>query len=61
LSGRRHYTEAVYRIEVPAKSRKRVASWVSSEAGAQWRRAAATGSCAKHLTVGTLLAMPVPR
>lgn len=61
LSGRRHYTEAVYRIEVPTKSRKRVASWVTSDAGAQWRRAAATGSCAKHLTVGTLLSMPVPR
>ena len=61
VAGRRHYTEAVYRIEVPRQHQKRVASWVASEAGARWRRAAATGSCAKHLTVGTLMNMPVPR
>lgn len=59
-SGRRHYTEAVYRIQVPSPHRQRVARWMASDAGAKWRQAAATGSCAKHLTVSTLLKMPVP-
>jgi len=59
-AGRRHYTEAVYRIQVPRPHRKRVAQWMTSEAGARWRQAAATGACAKHLTVSTLLQMPVP-
>ena len=58
--GRRHYTEAVYRIQVPRPHRQRVARWMTSEAGARWRQAAATGACAKHLTVSTLLQMPVP-
>jgi hypothetical protein len=60
-SGRRHYTEAVYRIQVPRPHRQRVAEWMASEAGAKWRQAAATGACAKHLTVSTLLKMPIPR
>lgn len=59
-SGRRHYTEAVYRIQVPRPHRQRVAQWMASDAGAKWRQAAATGSCAKHLTVSTLLKMPIP-
>ncbi len=59
-AGRRHYTEAVYRIQVPRLHRQRVTRWIASEAGARWRQAAATGACAKHLTVGTLLRMPVP-
>lgn len=60
-TGRRHYTEAVFRIRVPRPNHARVAKWMVSEAGAQWRRAAATGTCAKHLTVSTLLQMPIPR
>jgi hypothetical protein len=59
-AGRRHYTEAVYRIQVPRTHRQRVAKWMTSDPGAKWRQAAATGACAKHLTVSTLLQMPIP-
>lgn len=59
-AGRRHYTEAVYRVQVPRTHRQRVAKWMTSDAGAKWRQAAATGACAKHLTVSTLLQMPIP-
>lgn len=59
-SGRRHYTESVYRLRVPAGSRDLVINWITSTTGANWRRAAAKGSCAKHVTVGTLMSMPVP-
>jgi hypothetical protein len=58
--GQRHYTEAVYRLRVPRKHHARVADWVLSEAGTRWRQAAAKGSCAKHITVATLMQMPVP-
>lgn len=58
--GRRAFTEAVFRIDVPDCSRGRVFDWLSSEQGKDWRRRAAQGSCAKHLTVSSLLAMPVP-
>ncbi|MFN9031557.1 MAG: N-6 DNA methylase [Betaproteobacteria bacterium] len=58
--GRRAFTEAVFRIEVPKRARNSVFDWISSEDGKDWRRRAAYGSCAKHLTVSSLLAMPVP-
>lgn len=58
--GRRAITEAVYRVVVPQQARISVFDWVSSEEGKTWRRSAAHGSCAKHLTVGALMAMPVP-
>ena len=58
--GQRHYTEAVYRLRVPRQHQSRVADWVLSEAGTHWRQAAAKGSCAKHITVATLMQMPVP-
>ncbi len=57
--GQRHYTEAVYRLRVPKRSHTRVVDWVLSETGAKWRQAAATGSCAKHVTVTSLMDMPV--
>lgn len=61
VRGRRHYTEAVFRLRAPKGVLTRVADWVLSEQGKDWRRSAARGSCARHLTVETLLAMPVPR
>lgn len=61
LQGRRHYTEAVYRLRVPSRHHARVVDWILSDTCAHWRQAAAKGSCAKHLTVATLLGMPVPR
>ena len=60
IKGKRHFTEAVYRLRVPAHNHAAVANWVLSESGARWRQAAAKGSCAKHLTVTSLMAMPVP-
>lgn len=58
--GRRPYTEAVYRIVVPAKYRSKVFDWMCSAEGISWRVMAARGACAKHLTVSTILQMPVP-
>jgi hypothetical protein len=58
--GQRPFTEAVYRIDMPAGARAAVFDWMSSEDGRAWRRQAALGSCAKHLTVSSLMAMPVP-
>ena len=60
VKGQRHYTEAVYRLRVPARHHAQVAEWVLSEAGTRWRQAAAKGSCAKHITVASLMEMPVP-
>lgn len=60
VKGQRHYTEAVYRVRVPARHHNQVADWVLSEPGTSWRQAAAKGSCAKHITVSTLMEMPVP-
>lgn len=57
--GQRHYTEAVYRLRVSKRSHTRVVDWVLSEIGAKWRQAAASGSCAKHVTVASLMDMPV--
>ncbi|MGC8732994.1 MAG: hypothetical protein ACP5RC_12175 [Halothiobacillaceae bacterium] len=58
--GQRPYTEAVYRIVVPNSARTPVFDWINSEDGKAWRRQAARGSCAKHLTVSSLMSMPVP-
>ena len=58
--GRRAFTEAVFRLDVPARARTSAFDWMQSDNGREWRRRAAHGSCAKHLTVATLLAMPVP-
>lgn len=58
--GQRAFTEAVYRIDLPQRARTPVFDWLSSPTGKEWRRRAAHGSCAKHLTVTSLKAMPVP-
>lgn len=58
--GSRPYTEAVYRLNVPEKNRSKVFDWISSKNGIDWRLMAANGSCAKHLTVSTVLGMPIP-
>lgn len=59
-NGRRPFTEAVYRLRFPLVQSKRIADWIGSEAGTEWRRSAAKGACAKHLTVSALIQMPVP-
>ena len=58
--GTRPFTEAVYRITLPAKARTAAFDWISSAEGQAWRRQASGGSCAKHLTVSALMSMPVP-
>ncbi|QIL74183.1 hypothetical protein G7048_27290 (plasmid) [Diaphorobacter sp. HDW4B] len=60
VKGQRAFTEAVYRIIVPESARTTTFDWMSSEDGKAWRCQAALGSCAKHLTVSSLMAMPVP-
>jgi hypothetical protein len=60
VKGQRAFTEAVYRIVVPESARTATFDWMTSEDGKAWRRQAALGSCAKHLTVSSLMAMPVP-
>jgi len=53
------FTDCVYRIRVPEESRVRVWGTLTSDFGREWRQAHAAGNCAKHITVGTLLGMPV--
>lgn len=59
-TGRRPITEAVYRVIVPKQAQAAAFDWISGEEGKTWRRTAAHGSCAKHLTVAALMKMPVP-
>ncbi|QBR29267.1 MULTISPECIES: Eco57I restriction-modification methylase domain-containing protein [Pseudomonas] len=61
VSGQAPYSEAVFRVRTPAKHHERVVRWITSSECSVWRRAAARGACAKHLTVSTLLSMPVPQ
>ncbi|WP_204127394.1 N-6 DNA methylase [Pseudomonas ogarae] len=61
VSGQAPYSEAVFRVRMPAKHHERMVRWITSAECSVWRRAAARGACAKHLTVSTLLSMPVPR
>lgn len=60
VSGQAPYSEAVFRVRTPAKHHERVVRWITSSECSAWRRAAARGACAKHLTVSALLSMPVP-
>lgn len=60
VSGQAPYSEAVFRVRAPAKHHERVVRWITSSECSAWRRAAARGACAKHLTVSALLSMPVP-
>ncbi|MGY4534637.1 methylase of polypeptide subunit release factors [Pseudomonas sp. TE3786] len=60
VAGQSPFTESVFRVRAPAKHQDRVARFITSIECANWRRAAASGACAKHLTVSKLLHMPVP-
>ena len=53
------FTDCVYRLVVGLRARPRVWKTLSSSFGADWRLANAGGSCAKHLTIQTLLTMPL--
>ena len=54
------FTEAVLRLRLPENNRQRVVEWITSDRGAAWRRGVAKGTCAKHVTVSSLLDMPIP-
>lgn len=60
ISGEGPYSESIFRVRAPAKNQDRVIRWISSDTCASWRKSAAQGACAKHLTVTSLLGMPVP-
>ncbi|WP_248799032.1 hypothetical protein [Pseudomonas sp. MWU13-2105] len=60
ISGESPYSDSVFRVRAPVEHQERVVRWITSPECSSWRRAAARGACAKHLTVTTLLDMPVP-
>ncbi|MEE4106249.1 N-6 DNA methylase [Pseudomonas viridiflava] len=60
VGGQAPYSDAVFRVRMPTKHRERIVRWITSAQCSAWRRSAAQGACAKHLTVATLLSMPVP-
>lgn len=60
VNGQSPYSDSVFRVRTPTKHQDRVIRWITSDECATWRQAAARGACAKHLTVSTLLNMPVP-
>lgn len=60
VGGQSPYSDAVFRVRTPSQHHERVVRWVTSVECANWRRMAARGACAKHLTVSTLMNMPVP-
>jgi hypothetical protein len=53
------FTDCVYRLSVKKNASERVWRTLASSFGAEWRLANASGNCAKHLTVQTLLGMPL--
>lgn len=57
--GNGYFTDCVYRISTSIESRERVWRTLNSPFGAEWRLANASGNCAKHLTVATLMDMPL--
>ncbi len=61
VSGYSPHTEAVFRIRVPRCHRKAVLETLESPLGLMWREKNARGSCAKYLTVESLMTMPIPR
>lgn len=59
IDGEGLFTDCIYRLTVNHSTYSRVWNTLTSTFGAEWRLANAGGSCAKYLTVPTLLSMPV--
>lgn len=59
IRGEGLFTDCVYRLCVTPHAGERVWRTISSSFGTEWRLANASGNCAKHLTVQTLLGMPL--
>lgn len=53
------FTDCVYRLSVSDRDRARVWKTLNSTFGNEWRVINASGSCAKHLPIQTLLNMPL--
>lgn len=53
------YSESIYRIRLPKAQRTAVFDALEGPIGQAWRQLHAHGSCAKHLTLGDLLALPI--
>lgn len=58
-SGKGFFTDCVYRLRAKPQDTDRVWKTISSSFGEEWRLANASGNCAKHLTVGIILEMPL--
>lgn len=59
VRGEGFFTDCVYRLSAKPPEMDRVWRTLSSSFGTEWRLANASGNCAKHLTVQTLLGMPL--
>jgi hypothetical protein len=59
VGGEGLFTDCIYRLTVNQRASSRVWKTLSSSFGTEWRLANAGGSCAKYITVPTLLSMPV--
>lgn len=59
VKGKGLFTDCVYRLRTESHVRDRVWKTISSSFGAEWRLANASGNCAKHLTISTILEMPI--
>lgn len=59
VKGEGLFTDCVYRLSVKSNANERVWRTISSSFGTEWRLANASGNCAKHLTLQTLLGMPL--
>lgn len=52
-------TDCIYRIRVPVPMQEKVWNTINSDFGREWRRLAAKGSCAKYITISSLVSMPI--
>lgn len=59
ISGRGYFTDCVYKIVTKSNFTEKVWKTISSSFGTEWRLVNASGNCAKHLTVNTLMDMPL--
>jgi len=60
VSGRHYISDCVYRISTPAKHRRQIWEFISSEAGKNWQLSLARGACAKFITQQALLSTALP-
>ncbi|SNR79188.1 rRNA adenine N-6-methyltransferase family protein [Pseudomonas segetis] len=52
-------TDCIYRIRAPQSVQKKIWHTLDSDFGREWRKLAAKGSCAKHITIETLSSLPI--